>query len=969
MEKENQNNSLLAKWKSKRGSEKKIFTVEKAPAGIEIPLSSGQQRLWFLQQLYPGNPFYNYSEPLVFEGDLNVGYLKKSLHHLVSDNPILRSYYPVVDGRPILKTGDTYPEISTFDFSNLRLENANIETEAIMRAQSRTDFDLSQSGLLKVSLIKSTPKKHVLFLTMHHIIIDEWSIDILKQELAANYRSLLAGQHLEEKNVDIGFSDYAYWQRNQSLDRVQLDYWKNKLKGEIPVLNLKTDFNRLPKPMFKGAQYTKCFSKDLSERIFSLTKKLETTPFVFLLAVYYIQLQKYTAQTDILIGTPISNRNHKALENLLGFFIDTVVLRNEVDVNLLFSQFLKNVKKVSLEAFSNKEIPFDILVKELKVERSLAVNPLFQVMFLYHSPSEKPSFGENLELIEDFDFPTEVAKFDLTFSLSESKGRLSATFMYDTDLFEASTITKFVEHYEMLLQRIIDDPNRTIAEMSMITKDEEFFFLEKRFIEDVHFTSFAGIHEVISDVAEKHPAKTAVTFENRSITYKMLDEKSDIVALSLLQNKKTENKIIALCADRSVEMIVGLLGVLKAGFAYLPIDPEYPTERIDFILEDTGCDLVVTDSKLASLFETKNKTLVLLDKIQASDHMPSGNLPVVNENDIAYIIYTSGSTGKPKGVPISHKNIIGSTSARLNYYPENPDAFLLMSSISFDSSKAGIFWTLCTGGNLVIAEKRVEQDILKMENLIQKNSISHTLMLPSIYKLLLEHADTSKIKSLSNVIVAGEACPVSLGKIHFDILPEATLYNEYGPTEATVWSTVHHITEEDIKRGIPIGKPIDNLKIYLLDENLELVPFGATGEIYIGGPSLTSGYLNRPELSSKSFITNPQAKIHSGKIYKTGDLARYRSDGALEFLGRVDQQVKIRGFRVELDEIEKAIEAEETIQSVIATVEESKVSGDETSTVDFLNSKALTKYLKKHLSKTEIDKLLSEFESKEKIKA
>jgi len=292
-----------------------------------------------------------------------------------------------------------------------------------------------------------------------------------------------------------------------------------------------------------------------------------------------------------------------------------------------------------------------------------------------------------------------------------------------------------------------------------------------------------------------------------------------------------------------------------------------------------------------------------------------------------------------------------------------------MSSISFDSSKAGIFWTLCTGGNLVIVEKRVEQDMLKMENLIEKNSISHTLMLPSIYKLLLEHADTSKIKSLSNVIVAGEACPVSLGKIHFDILPEATLYNEYGPTEATVWSTVHHITEEDIKRGIPIGKPIDNLKIYLLDENLELVPFGATGEIYIGGPSLTSGYLNRPELSSKSFITNPQAKIHSGKIYKTGDLARYRSDGALEFLGRVDQQVKIRGFRVELDEIEKAIEAEETIQSVIATVEESKVSGDETSTVDFLNSKALTKYLKKHLSKTEIDKLLSEFESKEKIKA
>ena len=962
MENRTKNSSLLSKWKNREDKVPVAPIITKAPDDATIPLSSGQQRIWFLQQLYPDNPFYNYSESLAFEGSLNVDHLKISIQQLFLDNEILRSFYPVLDGRPVLKVSNNLSDVRELDFSDFTDDKASAEIDKIMREQSASVFNLASSGLVKVSLLKRNAKSFILFFTIHHIIIDEWSMGILKEQLGSNYRKLSEGLNLENQSSIVRFSDYAYWERNKNIDTVQLDYWKGILSDEIPILNLQTDYNRPVTPAFKGKQYTHYLSAKRSSHILALTKKLETTPFVFLLTVYYILLQRYSGQEDILVGTPVSNRSVKSLENILGFFIDTVVLRNKVDTSLSFSELVKIVKKNTLDAFANKEVPFDALVKELKVERSLAINPFFQVMFLYHPETKTPSFGDKVRLAEQAEFDTEVAKFDLTLSISESEGLLALTFEYDTNLFEESTIARFLEHYQVLLNGITENPEVSIGKLPLLTENEKDFFLEKPTSYSNQFSSYNAIHHVMEDVCKTFAQNTAVSYKNQSLTYEELDSKASKLALSILKKTKKRNEIVGLCVDKSVDMIVGLLAILKAGCAYLPIDPKYPLERLSFILEDAHCDIIVTHSTLNALFEDSDNEIIAVDHMDQAAIASAVEMPKVNEEDIAYVIYTSGSTGKPKGVPISHKNIINSTAGRLAFYPNNPDAFLLMSSISFDSSKAGIFWTLCTGGNLIITENRIEQDISKIETLIEKHAVTHTLMLPSLYKLFLEHGTPSKLGSLNTVMVAGEACFRSLCDMHFDRLPNVNLYNEYGPTEATVWCIAHQIEKSDNSGIIPIGKAVADAKAYLLDKNLKLVPYGAVGEIYIGGPGLAKGYINRAELSERAFITNPYGIGSAEKIYKTGDLGRFRSDGAIEFLGRADHQVKIRGFRVELDEIEKAISINNSVTNVVVMVEESREAIDMIDIGDLSDSKALVTILKQHLSNTELNELLNAVE-------
>ena len=638
------------------------------------------------------------------------------------------------------------------------------------------------------------------------------------------------------------------------------------------------------------------------------------------------------------------------------------MLRNKVDSSLSFLELIKSLKKNTLEAFSHKDVPFETLVKELKVERSLAINPFFQVMFLYHPEAKAPSFGSSVRLANQKEFDTEVAKFDLTMSISESRGQFALTFEYDTDLFEESTIAQFLEHYQILLKGIVENPNEAICKLPMLAESEKDFFLVKPVESDNHFSSYQAIHNIIEDVSKTFAKNTAVSFKDESLTYEELESRANKLASVILEKTKKYNEIVGLCIDKSVDMIVGLLAILKAGCSYLPIDPKYPSERLSFILEDAKCDIIVTHSSLNALFGELNNEIIVVDHIAQSGTAPDIKMPEVCEDDIAYVIYTSGSTGKPKGVPITHKNIINSTAGRLEFYPNSPDAFLLMSSISFDSSKAGIFWTLCTGGNLIITENRIEQDISKVENLIAKHAITHTLMLPSLYKLILEHGTLSKLVSLNTVMVAGEASSPSMCKMHFDRVPNVNLYNEYGPTEATVWCIAHQIGKNDIARIVPIGKAVADAKVYLLDKNLNLVPNGAVGEIYIGGPGLAKGYINRTDLSEKAFITNPYGSESNEKIYKTGDLGRYRKDGAIEFLGRADHQVKIRGFRIELDEVEKAILSNHMITDVVAMVEEPGEAIDIVDIENITDSKALVTILREYLSNTELNELVSAVE-------
>jgi amino acid adenylation domain-containing protein len=948
MENDKEKISLLDKWKNRDKKDSYTNTIEKAPSGIKTPLTHGQKRLWFLQQMHPENPFYNYSETYTFKGKLDVACLIESLKKVYQDHDVLRTIYSIENNK-IFQEIDPNAEmiITKHDLSTLNNDMAESKCLKIMEEDATKHFDLTKGPLVRAALIHLNNSKSILQITLHHIVTDKWSMKVFREHLASYYRELSNGMAVTEKRTKVQYSDYAYWLDKKETNEKLLSYWKNKLSGDIPNLNLPTDFKRPMQPSYKGAaSFTQIFNKELSSKLIELSKQLKATPYTLMLSVFYTFLHRFSGQTDILIGSPITNRNSKVLEDLIGFFNDTVVLRIKLLPSMTFIDLVLEVKKNTLEAFDNKDIPFDALVKELNVKRSLSTNPFFQAMFLYHSVPENPFFSDNLSLTHTW-FDSKVSKFDLTIYISEENGLLSSTFEYASDLFEESTVLRFQEYYKLLLEGIVSNPNENITKLPMLTANEKQFFLnqERSGIND--FSKYTGIHKIIEKISVKHPNNIAVTYKDTSITYKQLNERANVVANNLLGHITSHNEIVGLCLDRSVNMIIGMLAILKSGCAYLPIDPEYPKERIRFMLQDAKVVTLVTDQSLASLFQNVNIHQFYIDEVDVYLNSETKKYPDTNESDLAYIIYTSGSTGLPKGVPISHKNILNSTGGRLDFYDENPTAFLLMSSISFDSSKAGIFWTLCTGGNLIIAEKHIEQDIDKIGNLITQQKISHTLMLPSLYKLILEYIDEKKLQSLKAVIVAGEACYPSLCANHFNKLPQVKLYNEYGPTEATVWCIAHHIKKEDIDYGIvPIGRPVAGAKIYLLDNNLELVPFGSIGEIYIGGKGLTKGYMNRPELTDKAFVDNPFNPFE--KLYKTGDLGKYTNNKTIEFLGRNDQQIKIRGYRVELNEIEKIIKAyDTTIDEAIVLVEDGTTDFDSENDNQTMSVDDLVSILKK----------------------
>ena len=924
LEKEKNTNktSLLKQWKSKTKSGAVSSKIPHAPEDAIIPLSHGQKRLWFLQQLYPQSPFYNYSESYVFEGVLDVKKLTEALELVCNDHDILRSTYHMNEGELFIKIDQkANVRISEHDLSNQSTEAAIHAAHGIMLTEAKTAFDLSKAPMVLVSVIKIHTTKHIVLLTLHHISTDKWSMGVLRSEWARYYKSLCVNQPVSNPLITIQYSDFTYWQQNQKIDEAQLKYWRNKLFGDIPIINLPTDFPKPSVPSFKGgASPTQYFPKELSTQILALAKKLEVTPYVLFLSVYYVLLFRYSGQKDILIGSPVASRDQQVLENLIGFFNDTVVLRSELAPEMSFVELVSKVKQTTLEAFSNKDVPFDTLVKELKQERSLSINPFFQVMFLYHAVPETPSFGADLSLKHQF-FDAGVSKFDLTLYISEEEGILSSTFEYTSDLFKEESIERFQEHFKNLLEGIIGNENLSISKIPLLTETEnQFFKSQKREIKNPYF-EYQGIHDIIQDVARNYPNKIAVSFDDSSINYRELDQKANVLAKLILSKTKKRNELVALCVERSIDMIIGLVAILKAGCAYVPIDPTYPSQRIDFMLNDAEVGVVVTQSTLTLLFDKKDNQIVSVDIIDMESSNADIELPRVEENDLAYMIYTSGSTGKPKGVPITHKNIVNSTGGRLDFYDKNPDAFLLLSSISFDSSKAGIFWTLCTGGNLVIAENRIEQDISRITEVINQNKVSHTLMLPSLYAMILEHGVTEKLESLNTVMVAGEACPPYLCAKHFEKFDDVALYNEYGPTEATVWCIAHKVEKSNTSGIIPLGKPVANAEIYLLDKFQNRVPFGVIGEIYVGGESLSGTYFKRPDLTAKEYVENPFENSKEAKLYRTGDLGRYRLDGSIDFLGRSDQQVKIRGYRIEIDEVEKAILAIEQIQKCVVIVE------------------------------------------------
>ncbi len=907
----------------------KVKTIPKRTSAIKtIPLSYAQERLWFLSQLEPDTAVYNEAGAVELNGKLDDHALKQSLNEIVKRHEILRTRFVNINGNVqqcILSKLSI--EVRYENFKELPFDQQSTRTQQWLLNETNRPFDLSVDPLIRFSLLQLAPEKHILFVGLHHIVADGWSVKLLVHELNLIYNALCNGRSSPLPELPIQFADYACWQREWLQGSVlenQLNYWTKQLEGRIPLLELPADFPRPKKLNHHGAKFRFSLSGEIAAALNQLCRRENVTLFMVLAAAYAVQLSRYTNQFDICIGYPIANRPRAELQELMGFFANTLVLRADLSGNPTFSEFLQRVKKVCLEAQEHQDIPFEKLVEELAPERSLNHNPLFQV-FLNHTVAENLSIMSGVELIE-IEIETGNSKFDLTLDIREKNGELSGWFEYNTELFKESTIARWASHFQAFLERICVTTHTPLSAISILQETEREQLLIDWNATKAAIPHYQNIHQFIEEQVTSQPFAIALTFDGQSITYQTLNFKANQLARYLQNRIIGPESLVGIYIERSLEMIVAMLAVLKAGAAYVPIDSRYPVERIEQVLNDAKPKIILTQQSLQAALPVNAERFCLDTQYREIEGESTKNLNCVTSPDnLAYVIYTSGSTGTPKGVGITHRNVIYSTVARLNYYQTPVTGFLLLSSLAFDSSVAGIFGTLCQGGRLVLSS---EMDVLNpaaLIHLITSQEISHLLTVPSVYETVLHQISAGAGISLKQIIVAGETCRKKLVELHHDKLPHVQLFNEYGPTETTVWSSVYKCELDDYS-NIPIGNPIANTMIYLLDIFLNPVPIGVIGELYIGGEGIARGYLNRPGLSADRYIPDLFGEA-GNRLYRTGDLARYRDDGEIEYVGRADHQVKIRGFRIELGEIESMLLQHEQIDEAVVIARED-TSGD-----------------------------------------
>ncbi|MBD2016401.1 amino acid adenylation domain-containing protein [Microcoleus sp. FACHB-53] len=925
-----------------------------------FPASFAQQRLWFLDRLFPGNPFYNVAAALRLTGLLNLAALEQTFNEIVRRHEALRTTFRMLEEQlvQVIAPALTLP-LPVVDLRILPAAEQETEIRRIATEARSHPFDLSSEPLLRVMLLQVDSSEHILLLNLHHIICDGWSIGVLLRELGTLYTAFANNQRSPLPDLPIQYADFAHWQRewlqgvgatHESPLQMQLAYWKQQLDN-LPLLNLPTDYPRPATPTYRGATQFLELPKSLSEQLEALSQRHGVTLFMTLLAAFQTLLYRYTQQEDIVVGSAIANRNRHEIEWLIGFFVNSLVLRTDLSGNPTFLELLDRVREVALGAYAHQDLPFEKLVEELHPERNLSHHPLFQVVFsLQNTPIEALALpGLSLSPL-DFDRPS--AKFDLEFHLWESPEGLRGQIIYSRDLWDDTTITRMLGHFQMLLQGIIVNPQQRLCELPILTQAEQHQLL-------VDFNPNPSpikscFHQLFEQQVEQTPDALALVFEDQQLTYRELNHRSNQLAHHLQKLGVEAEVLVGICLERSVEMIVGVLGILKAGGAYVPLDPTYPQERLHFMIEDAQVSILLTHSVLAPLFNRSDcqssyedfsedeggwgdrtqcsarqhgLSVVCVDKeadaiASQNKENPISSVSVTPEN-LAYVIYTSGSTGKPKGVLIEHRGLCNLSEAQIQTFNLQPsNRILQFASLSFDASIFEIVMALGTGATLYLAQK---ESLLPGQNLIhllRDKAITHVTLPPSVLAVL----PAPELPALQTIISAGEACSMDIVKCWAS---NRQFFNAYGPTEATVWSTV---AETDDSEKPSIGRPITNTQVYILDSHLKPVPIGISGELYIGGEGVARGYLNQPELTAVAFISNPFVDSDSRlsaseRLYKTGDLARYQPDGNIEFLGRIDQQVKIRGFRIELGEIEARLKQHPVVKEAVVMAKED-VSGN-----------------------------------------
>ncbi|MBT8390660.1 MAG: amino acid adenylation domain-containing protein [Ignavibacteriaceae bacterium] len=914
------NNHNLNEISLKSGSED-ISDQSRKDEHYVFPLSFQQESLWFVDQLEPGRAIYNLPLCLKVEGKLNIPALEKSLSIVIKRHEALRTCFDTVNGEvsQIIYASVDF-KVRVVDLSNSPNDEIFEKALSLASDEVRTSFNLKKSPLFRCKIIKLDDLNHLLTFTFHHIIFDGWSVGIFIKELSALYNNIIIGDNSLPDELPLQFADFTIWQREwfKSEDKQkQLNFWKDELKDSNTSTALPCDFIRPAVLSYNGDLIKFKLPFDLVEQLKSLSLSQGCTLFMTFLSALQVLFYHYSEQDDISIASANVIRNSEELENLIGFFINPVVFRSSISKDLSFNDLLIRVREKSLNIFDNQDIPFDKLVEEIQPKRELNQNPLFQIMFsLLPTMPEYESIFVDLK-VEPVQVGTGTSKFDLLIELRESKTGTEGFIEYPTDLFKAETIKRMIDHFEIVLREIISDPDKNISDYSLLSL-EEIKFLDSINSTEVMHSGPQCLHKLFEEQVKSAGTKVAVEFEGKTLTYTELNSRANQLANYLLKTGVEPNALVGICVERSLDMIIGLLGILKAGAAYVPMDPSFPQERLRYMLEDAEIRTLLTQEHLLTIFPNSACKKMCIDKEWDKVQRESTDNPVrlIEPTRLAYVIYTSGSTGRPKGVMIDH-------SAAANFLismQKEPgitknDVLLAVTTVSFDISVLEIFLPLISGAKVVLAGRNETSDGNSLLRLIDQTNATVMQATPSTWKLLIEAGwkRTAKFK----ILCGGEALHRDLANKILECSEE--LWNMYGPTETTVWSAVKKIEPGD--DAVFIGLPINNTQFYILDKELNRVPIGVPGELFIGGDGLARGYLNRPELTNEKFIDNPIGKPGS-KLYRTGDLTRFKNNGDIEFLGRMDFQVKVRGFRIELEEIENILANLKSVKEVVVVARE-----------------------------------------------
>ena len=938
---------IIKSLQARKGSAEGLFHIPRIAIASHYALSNAQQRIWILSQMENGSSAYNIPLHLQLEGELDVGFLERAFQEVVDRHESLRTTFTTVEGEPRQVVRD--PGMFRLDVLNIAdREDPPDEARRILSAESSHLFDLETGPLFRARLLRIGPQRHILLCTMHHIVSDGVSIGVLFREIGSVYNAQRRGSPCPLPELPFQYRDYAAWQRQQlasSDTAAHREYWRDRLGGELPVLDLPTDAVRPPVQTFRGKEILFSLGADRSAGLRRLARESQASLYMVLLTLLKVLLHRYTGAEDMIVGSPVAGREHPDLQGQIGPYLNTLPIRSFPDGSLSFIDFLAQVRGVCLEAFEHQQYPFDRLVDDLRVERDLSRSPVFDVMMILQNQDDSPPTFEGVRpsLLADH---TGTSKVDITLCCKDVGYEILVNLEYSTDLFSEDRMQRMAGHFAKLVDSVLTEPARSISQLDYLTASEEKLLLHTWNATRMDYPRERTVVDLIDETARRFRDRVAVVAQDRSLTYGELGEESNRLAHYLIEREVQKGDLVGLCVNRNADMMVAMLAILKAGAAYLPLDPHYPAARIHYILGDAGVKSLLTTSDLWATLETDGAAdgfgTILLDREQHSIRRLSSVRPVVRiePTHVCYTIYTSGSSGHPKGVVIPHRalvNFLWSMASAPGLCAA--DVLLAVTTIAFDIAALELFLPLIKGGRILIAPQSAASDAVELQELFESANVTVMQATPSTWRMLLD-AGWSGSPGLK-ILCGGEALPAKLA----DRLAGkgGQLWNMYGPTETTIWSTIYRIdgeqavADEDV---VPIGRPIANTEIYIFDAGLRPVPVGVPGDLYVGGDGLAHGYHGRAGLTAEKFIEHPSSGRAENRLFRTGDMARYRPDGNIEFIGRRDQQVKIRGFRVEIAEVEAILTTHPEIRqaAVVATGDE----GDGKHLVAYLVGEAVT---------------------------